>query len=250
MNKNLEPNKVNSCIESGFYLTLDKECVFIVKDLLDESYLNFEYVGETIENKAKALLTQYSINFEDRRFYAYLMREIMRNVVEHSGAKEINLKLYSNENKEFAFKVTDEGIGIKNSLNTNPNYNVSDNQSALAFSIRPGITKSWKRDPNRDEVWQNSGFGLYMVSDIIKHIGRFEIASGNCRLVIKDNFKEYKNFKIKGTEVLVVINRNMKLDVKNVIKEVSIKGNKIANTSNRFSHYAKVKTASKASTLI
>lgn len=238
-------------IKSGDILNLDKQFKFHVEDLKQESYKNMEYVGETIERIAKEELKSYKFSIKYTNFCAYLMREIIRNVVEHSYSTEFVLFLYSNKYGDFGFEVIDQGIGIKKSLNSNPTYSVTDDKTALAFAIRPGITKSWKKDPLRDDMWQNSGFGLYMVSNIINDIGgRFEIDSGTSKIVIRNGLKEYQSSKIKGTRVLVIFNTTTKFDTVGIVKLISIKGNEYLKSTKSFSEYATIKTASKASTLI
>ncbi len=241
---------VRSSIDNSPTLKLDKVVDFDVMELVNESHLNMEYVGETIESKARDILGKYGFKIQIKKFYAYLMREIMRNVVEHSEATNFRVGLYSNNLNEFSFKVIDNGIGIKKSLTYNPMYDFTNDLTALAFCVRPGITRSYKRDPFRDDVWQNSGFGLYMVSSIVNDIGYFQIASGNSSLIIKNRFKEFRNSKINGTEVTVTINANIKINIAETITKVSKEGNRIVNTSDRFAEFAQVKTASKASTLL
>jgi len=232
-------------------LYIDKAIKFIVRDLINLSYENFEYVGETIEKISASLLTSYGFDRVKCNFYSYIMREIMRNVVEHSDADELILLIYNSDN-EFGIKVIDRGIGIKKSLNRNPNYKVSDDKTALAFAIRAGITGSWKRDPYRDEIWQNSGFGLYMVSNIINKIGgRFELTSGNCGIIFRDGFLEYVNHKVKGTEVSIIFKKNIDIDTNKIVQETSRNGSdSLKKSRNTFAQYAEVETASKASTLL
>lgn len=248
--------KINSCIKNGLYLSLDEKIIFNVKNLEEESYSKLEYVGETIEKKSKEILEKYNFQIKYKNFYAYLMREIMRNVVEHSKAKEFSLYLYSNSEGEFGFRVIDSGIGLKKSLETNPNYLPKDNMTALAFAIRPGITRSFKKDPLRSDEWQNSGFGLYMVSNIVDSIqGRFELGTGSIKLVYKDGQAEYNpnifsKGKRGGTEVLCIFNTRIKMNTSDIIKTISQRGNEYIKSSERFSEYATIKTASKASVLI
>lgn len=234
----------------GGKLNLDKLYLFNVKELLQESYSQYEYVGETIERISKELILEYKFDITKRNFYAFIIREITRNVVEHSKADSYLLAIYIGKEKEIGFKVVDNGIGIKKSLNMHPHYNVTDHITALAFAIRPGITKSYKKDPNRDEVWQNSGFGLYMVSSIADNIGYFNIASGDSLLMSKNSVKSYYKYKIKGTEVTIVLKNNIKINTSTMLKEIAQKGNKFAKNSPIYSKYAEVKTASKASTLL
>lgn len=243
---------VKSCLNSFSNVYLQEYIVYKIDDLVKESYENMEYVGETIEKKAKEILVKYNFNKKYSNFYAYIMREIMRNVVEHSEAKELILMIYSNDLNDFGFKVIDNGIGIRKSLNINPNYDIVDDTTAIAFAIRPGITRSWRRDPLRDDAWQNSGFGLYMVSNIMNYLkGIFEITSGNSSLEYKDGFLNYRNNKIKGTEVTVVFDKSKDFNHFEITKKISRKGSEILkNAENTFAQYAEVETASKASTLI
>jgi hypothetical protein len=245
---NLSP--VKSSIDNSPTFKLDNKIIFDVNELVQESHINMEYVGETIETKARELLAVYRFDLQTRNFYAYLMREIIRNVVEHSEATKFIVMLYSNNQREIAFKVIDNGIGIKKSINTNPSYEVLDDLTALAFCVRPGITRSYKRDPYRDDVWQNSGFGLFMVSSIVEDIGSFEITSGNSKLIFKNGFREFKKGKIKGTEVTVILNTSIKVNVPEVIKRTSKEGSNIAKNSVNYAEFATLKTASKASILL
>lgn len=223
---------------------------FDVEELKREAYEKLIYIGEIIEEKAKDILKNFNLDIKTRNFYAYILREIMRNVPEHSHASLYYLECYKNKN-EFAFKVIDRGITIKQSLNTNPRFDIYDDKSAVTFAIKPGVTRSYKRDPNRDDVWQNSGFGLYMVSSLMKEIGYFELKSGAGRIVVsqkKDN-DFMSSPKISGTEVLIIIDKRIVINIPKTLRELSVEGSKLAENSN-FSSYADIKTASQASTLI
>ena len=244
------PLQLDSSYIPGGKLQLDTLCEFNVEKLLQESYIKYEYVGETIERIAKELLLKYKFELIKRNFYAFIARELTRNVVEHSKAESYYFAIYIGEENELGFKVIDHGIGIKKSLNSSPSYNLNDHITALSFAINPGITKSYKRDPNRDEVWQNSGFGLYMVKSIADSIGYFTIATGDSLLISKNSIKSYYKYKIKGTEVTVVLNTKIKINTGGMLREISQRGNELAKNSPNYAKYAEVKTASKASTLL
>lgn len=243
----------NSYIKNATYngkLNIDQIIKFNVDELKKISFNEYEYVGETIEKISSRLIAKYKFDISKKNFYAYIMREMMRNVVEHSEAKEFYLKIYLDEKKEIGFRVIDNGIGIMKSLNSNPQYNVADHMTALAFSIRPGITKTYKKDLTIDDIWQNSGFGLYMISSIGSKLGWFSIKSGNYCLSLWKSIKEYDKDKIKGCEVTIVLRNNIKLNTSELLAKISKEGNDIANNSIDFSKYAEIKTASKASTLL
>ena len=247
----MSDNKINTEVINGEIFQTIYKNTFIINELRKTSYENMEYIGETIEKEVKIILRELITSITTRNFYAYILREMMRNVPEHSEAEKIELTIYKTNNK-IAFKVKDNGIGIMDSLNTNPAYNIGNDQTALSFAIRPGISRSYKRDPNRDSVWQNSGFGLYMVSNIMKKIGYFQLCSGEYTVKIKGEFNNndfYKNKKIKGTEVVVIINEDVKINIPETLKNISQKGSEEAK-ERKFAPYANIKTASQASTLI
>lgn len=244
------PLQLDSSYIPGGKLDLDILCEFNVENLLQESYKEYEYVGETIERIAKELLLKYKFELVKRNFYAFIARELTRNVIEHSKAEYYYFAIYIGNENEIGFKVIDNGIGIKKSLNSNPSYNLKDHRTALSFAINPGITKSYKKDPNRDEVWQNSGFGLYMVKSISDIIGYFSIATGDSLLISKNAIKSYYKYKIKGTEVTVVLNNKIRINTGELLRKISQKGNELAKSSPNFAKYAEIKTASKASTLL
>lgn len=220
-----------------------------IDELLQESYDKSEYIGETIERYSKDILRKYINSIQLRNFYAYIMREMIRNVYEHSNAKKSYLLMYKNNFKELGFKVIDNGIGLRKSLNINPNYTtITDNLTAVTVAIKPGITRAYKRDPLRDEVWQNSGFGLYMISSICNRYGTFQLASGNAEVTI-NNFTDYSKFKknkINGTEVTVSVKLDMINNIPEILKEISQQGHAVAERTD----ISQIKTASQASTLI
>lgn len=72
--------------------------------------------------------------------------------------------------------IVDEGIGVKKSLQKNSIHRAyaTDDESALSYAIKAGISQA-VLDPRRgnrsNDEWANSGYGLYMVSEICKELG-------------------------------------------------------------------------------
>ncbi|WP_211135463.1 hypothetical protein [Clostridium paraputrificum] len=249
MNSIFEFKEINSPINNEKINLLYHE-VINIEELEQESLKNMEYIGETIENKAKTILFDIVKDIQIRNFYAYIIREMLRNIPEHSESSKAELNIYMGIN-QIAFIVSDEGIGVRESLNKNPKYRMLNDQTAVTFAIRPGITRSYKWDNLRDEMWQNSGFGLYMVSSLMKQLGYFFLQSGDGAIELKGIFKEFPKVKrINGTRVVVIIDTTKKINIPQVIKEISIRGSEEARSSNKYANYADIKTASKASTLI
>lgn len=220
-----------------------------VNELLNESYKNYEYVGETIERKANEISKQISTDKEVVKYLTYMMREIMRNVVEHSNSSNMLLKCrrYSESNL-INICVYDNGIGIKKSLNSNPNYSFEEEKYALLMSVQPGVTKAFRKHKKRsNDIWQNSGFGLFMVSSICQKDGCFSIVSGSTGLTIsKNNINIDKCTYYDGTKVEIVFNTDGIKSLSNVLKDLSIFGTKIAKSHDINS----IKTASHVSTML
>lgn len=223
---------------------------FKVSALLEEAYDNCEYVGETIEKKAKDISKIISNdNSEVAKYITYIIREIGRNVVEHSKSEYcyISCTKYFTENI-IHICVEDGGIGIKESLNQNRHFHFEKDSEAIAMSVQPGITKAYKRvKRNPHDIWQNSGFGLYMVSSICQEKGEFSIVSGNTQLKIKGNNVSLEKLHFSGTKVDIVLNIGDELGI--LSKRLSILS-KIGNKYARSWDVNTIKTASHSSTIL
>jgi len=114
----------------------------------------------------------------------YSFTEIIRNVAEHARSEDYWLcAQYWPSRGEAEIALIDSGQGLRASLLNNPliRDQVVDDRAAIKFALMPGISGSmWKGKPQRDDdVWQNSGFGLYMNYRICTEGGSFFIASGD-----------------------------------------------------------------------
>ena len=94
---------------------------------------------------------------QENRLYNYALREIIRNVFEHSGATECYVCGQRWYNGKVEITVVDEGIGIAESLTSN----VSESEN----------------------IYDNSGFGLYVLSQLATNFGWYVLGSGSSRLV-------------------------------------------------------------------
>lgn len=69
--------------------------LFNFTDLRKLSYESGEYIGETIESALQTLLCKYVSNHLS--FFTYMLREVIRNVPEHSECDYCHLEIYLNE---------------------------------------------------------------------------------------------------------------------------------------------------------
>lgn len=225
--------------------------LFNFSDLREVSYESGEYIGETIERVLQTILYKYVNNHLS--FFTYMLREVIRNVPEHSECDYCQLEIYLNDQDEIGFRIIDKGIGIMKSLMKNSLYSrINDNFSFIYLSLKPGVTKTVRHDLSIPKEWRNSGFGLYMISNLVKDMGRFEIKSKGAGLVHRNIFVERLTLDkiIPGTVVTLVIDLEKVPSTYKQVGFYSKLGNKSIKDSVIFSEYATYDTASKASTLI
>lgn len=207
------------------------------------------YIEENIAEQISTVLAQG--NSELKSVLKFCIVEVVRNIYDHSKSDELWYSAQFWPSKDLVeIAILDEGEGIYNSLKNNKRILANSVEDALKLAIQPGISKNSATLLSR-EINGNSGFGLYMVSSLMNRIGYFELKSGAGKVVIsKEKEKELKSItKIAGTEVLVVIDNRIKINIPETLKEISILGSELAKNSN-FAYYADKKTASQASTLI
>jgi len=179
-----------------------------VKDLRVESYEKAEAVQETIERKASQLSRILArTNEKLHEYLTYSIRELMRNIVEHSESESIWFAgQYWPTKDRVEVSILDEGVGVKQALSFNPNLRINNDKDALLLSIEPGISgKAFKyrgkMRKQEDSIWQNSGYGLYVTSSICQYGGDFLICSGESALLIKDDKHDFRETNFKGTAI-------------------------------------------------
>jgi len=175
-----------------------------VAELHKEADDSYDYVGNIIEAKsekiAKILTRQDSGDLVDTLTFS--IREILRNVVEHSGSEIIEYCAQYWPSKNLVeFAVLDTGNGIMQGLSTNPYLNINDERDALHLALLPGVSgKMYKGVKKRkNDEWQNSGFGLYMTSRICRNGGDFFIASNDKSIFLDNTSKQDLKCRYQGT---------------------------------------------------
>lgn len=130
--------------------------------------------GDIIELEAKRLskiLSQEQVELQ--KLLQYLIREAIRNIPEHAESNDIWICGQYWRNRDTAeIAILDEGIGVYNSLRKNTIHRsfIATNEDALRWAIKPGISSSFNpaKGPKGDDMWTNSGYGLFMISEICK----------------------------------------------------------------------------------
>ncbi|MFA0969067.1 ATP-binding protein [Pseudomonas amygdali] len=117
---------------------------------------------------------------KDLRIYSYSIREIIRNVFEHSGASRCFIcgQRWGNGAAEFA--VVDEGVGVCTTLRTA--YDLKNDEEALITAINPGVSRTAGLT-KEENIYDNSGFGLYLLSQLGSNFGWFMLGSAQAKVI-------------------------------------------------------------------
>lgn len=196
----------------------------------DQAKQELQHVGDVIESRSAQLASLLTQQQEGAlvELLTYALREMIRNVIEHSGAEEIvYCAQYHPRTKLAEIAILDTGMGIRASLEKNPYLKVANHHEALNLALMPGISGKMHKDIRKDpyDAWQNSGYGLYAVSRLCGHGGKFSIVSGDTALLLKPESKSYHEVQFQGTALRIILSSkdipNVQAALSRVIKEGS-----------------------------
>lgn len=193
---------------SGTYLPIT---IYDTGQIRKDARNNSVAVGEFIENKSAEMAAILARSRSGHLFdvLTFSIREIIRNVVEHSEADQFGFcAQYWPQYNSVEVAIIDRGIGVRAGLRNNPYLEISNDHEAINLSLMPGISgryyKGVYQDPN--DEWANSGFGLYMTSRICREGGSFFIASGRTGLYLSEHKRRYLDTPYSGTGLKLTLN--------------------------------------------
>jgi hypothetical protein len=160
---------------------------------------------DSIEQKCQSLSALISDDLSTQVFLDYVFREIIRNVFEHSGADSCSLMAQNYKNEGLEIAVADHGIGIHDSLRTRHGF--SSARESIQRSLEPGISK--EDVFAQGDSWANSGFGLYVMSEVGRTYGEFSVLSSGVYLRRRGNDQTMKVIAshYRGTVVKLLVGR-------------------------------------------
>ncbi len=116
----------------------------------------------------------------------YYIREIIRNIYEHSGATEFMYSArYFESSKIAEICISDNGTGIHFSLTNNKRFKHLTPRQSIQWACLPGVSGNPMASVNNNNPWRNSGFGLYMMNKLCSNNGDFLIISDNIALYMQ-----------------------------------------------------------------
>jgi hypothetical protein len=180
-----------------------------VADIKEEAFTGFLHPGQIVEDNARRL-ARLLTRQEDGAVVdtlTYSIREIVRNVVEHSDSPSYTFAAqYWPVQNSAELAVADSGCGILSSLKENPKLQVENDLDALKLAMLPGISsKAWRRSRPQD-AWANSGYGLFMTQKLCSLDGQFTLLSGRSGLRTDQGRLQELQSDVRGTIVVLKIN--------------------------------------------
>lgn len=181
-----------------------------------------QYIEEYFSPLASVLARN---NIKTYKIFLYAIREIIRNIEEHSESNEIWYTGQFWPSYELVeISILDEGIGIRKSLNNNGYYKFDYDETALLMSLQPGISKAFKGKQKENNIYDNSGYGLFMTSQLCKYGGYFTICSSNKSITLKNGMCIIRNVNFSGTAIQMHMRVPFIDKAEDILKNISIHG--------------------------
>lgn len=191
-------------------------------NLIYSHMMPVQYIELQAERLAKVLCQE---NIELKKLFTYLIREILRNCEEHGQVNSASICAQSWKSKNLAeIAILDNGIGYKNSL-IKKYKKIDSDEMAIKLALRPGITEAYFNKYTQEE--DNSGFGLYVASEICDNLGgSFSVISGNSLVKKSKGTIITKEAYHNGVAIKMLIPINFDFKYQKMIDDIVMNGEK------------------------
>lgn len=196
---------------------------------LEDDPANRGYRLPQILNRESDRLTDILVQSDEgplNSTLSYSLRELFRNAFEHAGVDGVwyAAQCWPSKNSGqglVELAVLDEGVGIMNSLKTNPAYaQVPSVPQAILWAMKLGVTRAvepskltfdnfllGERSPTISmAVWDNAGWGLYVLTEVARAAGSIFIVSNGVGLFRERNRIHTFDVHFQGTAIRVLLN--------------------------------------------
>jgi len=189
----------------------------------------YQPLGAEIEREAHRLahVLLQGASTAATELVAYAILEMMRNVPEHSESDDVwYAAQYWSKRDLVEIAILDEGIGLRRSLRRNPKLTVPDDTTALDLALQPGITGSVSVPSGLavadayGDPWANTGYGLYITSNLCAQGGVFQIASGTTVLQLSKTRRKTLPTRVEGTAVRLQLQTTNSRDLRSMILRI------------------------------
>lgn len=208
--------------------------IFRCDDLIKAAAAKGVEVGDEVEGESQQMAAMLCGSDSGPVFdtLTYSVRELMRNVVEHSEASQFGIcAQYWPTKGRVEVAIIDRGIGLRESLRNNPHLDASDDKRAINYALMPAVSgKAFKGARQKQKgPWANSGFGLYMTSRICRNGGTFFIASGDTGMLLTTGVqaKRYFDCAFQGTAIRMVVRTDQLAELRDALEKYRNEGYEI-----------------------
>jgi hypothetical protein len=167
----------------------------------------------------------------------YCLREIVRNSLEHGEGSTLWVSgQYWPYSHEVELSIYDNGIGIRSAITQNMRFSsINNDRDAIRLAIMPS-TSGKKLYASANDIdcndglgqWSNSGFGLYITSQIARGCGSFVVGSGASYQEISGHENKKGEFGLSGTFVSLRLHVGGLRLVASAVSEIAQKGESFA----------------------
>lgn len=224
-------NKPGEALGGDNYLPITERRV---ADLFNEARMQDKAVGEIVDTDS-ARISKVLTRTESGPLFEtvqYSLRELLRNAAEHSESETIMFfAQYWPTKERCEIAMMDSGVGIRRTLERNPNLVMQSDTDALKLAIMPGISGTMYEGVEYKpyDEWQNSGYGLYMISRICRLAGSAFIATNNGALaLVRDRHEPIEHSFLPGTAIRLNLDTSKIEPLKNQLRLFAREGQEIA----------------------
>lgn len=134
---------------------------------------------------------------EELRTYTYCIREVIRNVFEHAQIDECFIcgQRWADGRVEIA--IIDEGVGLAATLT--PDSDLPDDETVLKLAVRPGVSRTGLVSSGEPNTYDNSGFGLFVLTELAASFGWFVLGSGTSQMTGVKQKRDINPTSFQGT---------------------------------------------------
>ena len=156
---------------------------------------------------------------------SFCLREIIRNTFEHGKVRRCAVMAQRWNDGDAEIAIADRGIGIHTALTAE--HKSASEEASIRKAILPGITSGSSRSTG--SKWDNTGFGLYIASELGQRYGSFAVLSSGGYLR-QDDVESYEEMPQFGTIVKLRVNTDEASVFPYILKEIVEEGEKRAET--------------------
>jgi hypothetical protein len=179
-------------------------------------------LGSVIHSECERLakLLTHSAQSKVNGPLAYCLREIIRNVFEHAETDRCALCAQRWPDGTVELAVVDQGRGIRRSLEEKMHF--ESEEEALLTALRPGVSSKLSDDP--DNPWGNSGFGLFVLSELGRELGVFRVVSGSAGIRLAHGRVDSEAAGFRGTAIQLRVRRPKGVNFGDFIDSIIARG--------------------------